>query len=349
MTSAVAEAAENAAVDIDEPVAVLDAEAQDVPSSSSGQCARRLRRKTSREVPPVVQDAFLEPDGGMASTPTRTPAASLVMSPPSRRLCKKTSAPDAPVPEPCGAASPRASSSKRSIGDALDASPDASFASPGVRRLRRKASAEEAAVGASPVAVLPSPSSRRLSRKTSSVEASPSASVPAEGLRGSVAAAVAVECAEERTGSVGAAARDGTGVGDASDMLGQGRVMTTLKRGRGRGRQTGSRRGDAGVGRQDDAAAWFLAAADIGGDAEVTEEPVSVGHAKAAPARRQGVVSGFGAERTDDALGEQAQRDRDAMSRARTRRDEGVRGRVRDFQGNDLDRSAGGAWSLGRR
>ena len=184
MTSAVAEAAENAAVGIDEPVAVLDAEPKNVPSSSSGQCARRLRRKTSREVPPVVQDAFLEPDGGMASTPTRTPAASLVMSPPSRRLCKKTSAPDAPVPEPCGAASPRASSSKRSIGDALDASPDASFASPGVRRLRRKASAEEAAVGASPVAVLPSPSSRRLSRKTSSVEASPSASVPAEGLRG---------------------------------------------------------------------------------------------------------------------------------------------------------------------
>ena len=107
--------------------------------------------------------------------------------------------------------------------------------------------------------------------------------------------------------------------------------------------------GDAGVGMQDDAAAWFLAAADIGGDAEVTEEPVSVGHSKAAPARRQGVVSGFGAERTDDALGDQAQRDREAMSRARTRRDDGVRGRVRDFQGNDLDRSAGGAWSLGRR
>ena len=143
------------------------------------------------------------------------------------------------------------------------------------------------------MAVSPSPSSRRLSRKTSVVEASPSVSVPAERVIGSVVASVAVECADERTGSVGAAARDGTGVGQASDALGQGRVMSTLKRGRGRKRQTGSRKGDAGVGRHDDAAAWYLAAADIGGDAEVTEEPMSVGHSKAAPARRQGVVSSF--------------------------------------------------------
>ena len=201
------------------------------------------------------------------------------------------------------------------------------------------------------MAVLPSPSSRRLSRKTSSVEASPSASVPVERAVASVAASVAVECAEERTASVGAAARDGTGVGEASDAVGQGRVMTTLRRGRGRGRGTnsGAVRVDAGVGRQDDAAAWFLAAADIGGDAGVVEEPMNVGHSNSAPARRTGVVSGFGAERTDDALGDQARRDRDAISRARTRRDDGVRGRVRDFQGNDLDRSAGGAWSLGRR
>ena len=76
---------------------------------------------------------------------------------------------------------------------------------------------------------------------------------------------------------------------------------------------------------------------------------VDVAHSRSPPARRQGVVSGFGAERTDDALGDQAQRDRDAMSRARARRDDGTRGRVRDFQGNDLDRSAGGAWSFGRR
>ena len=127
--------------------------------------------------------------------------------------------------------------------------------------------------------------------------------------------------------------------------------MTTLRRGRGRGRQAGSERvaRDAGGGQHDDAAAWFLAAAEMGGSPRVVEEPRDVGHSKSAAARRQGVVSGFGSERTDDALGVQAQRDRDAMSRARDRRDHGTRGRVRDFQDNDLDRSAGGAWSVGRR
>ena len=63
----------------------------------------------------------------------------------------------------------------------------------------------------------------------------------------------------------------------------------------------------------------------------MVEEPRDVGRSKSAAARRQGVVSGFGSERTDDALGVQAQRDRDAMSRARDRRDHGARGRVRDF------------------
>ena len=68
-----------------------------------------------------------------------------------------------------------------------------------------------------------------------------------------------------------------------------------------------------------------------------------------AQARRGGVVSGFGSERTEDALGDQERRDREAITRARLRRDDAVRGRARDFQGNDLDRSTGGAWSLGRR
>ena len=360
MTSAAAEAAENAAVGIDEAVAVLDAEPQNVPSSSSGQCARRLRRKTSSEVPPPVQDASsevpppaqdspLELEGGIASTPTRTPAASLVMSPPSRRLRRKTSAPDASVPESFCAGSSPASGSKRNSDEALEATPDAAFASPCLRRLRRKASAEAAAVVASPVAALPSPSSRRLQRKTSAVEASPSASMAAESVMGSVATSVAVECAQDRTGSIGDVARDVAGGGRAADALGRGRVMTTLKRGRGRGRQAGSQMVDAGVGSQEDAAAWFLAAADIDGGSGVVDEPRSVVHSGSAPVRRQGVVSGFGAERTDDALGDQAQRDREALSRARARRDDGVRGRFRDFQGNDLDRSAGGAWSLGRR
>ena len=41
-------------------------------------------------------------------------------------------------------------------------------------------------------------------------------------------------------------------------------------------------------------------------------------------------------------------RDVEANLRARQRRDQGERGRVRDLEGNDIDRSSGGAWSLGR-
>ena len=63
---------------------------------------------------------------------------------------------------------------------------------------------------------------------------------------------------------------------------------------------------------------------------------------------RRGVVSGFGAERTTDALGDAERRDAEANLRARQRRDQGERGRVRDFDDNDIDRSSGGAWSLGR-
>ena len=63
---------------------------------------------------------------------------------------------------------------------------------------------------------------------------------------------------------------------------------------------------------------------------------------------RRGIVSGFGAERTTDALGDAERRDVEANLRARQRRDQGERGRVRDFDDNDIDRSSGGAWSLGR-
>ena len=206
-------------------------------------------------------------------------------------------------------------------------------------------------MGASPASVLPSPVSRRLRRKTSAEEVLPSGSVPIERVDQPEAASVVVVGAEERTDRFGHVGRDDARGEQVGDALGQGRVMARLRRGRGRGGQAGSQRGapDVGVRQQDDAAAWFLAAADMYGSSGVAEEPRDVAQSRSAPARRQGVVSGFGAERTDDALGDQAQRDRDAMSRARARRDDGARGRVRDFQGNDLDRSAGGAWSLGRR
>ena len=63
---------------------------------------------------------------------------------------------------------------------------------------------------------------------------------------------------------------------------------------------------------------------------------------------RRGVVSGFGEERTEDALGDRQVRDDEANARARHRREEWVRGRVQDMQGNDLDRSLGGAFAAGR-
>ena len=79
------------------------------------------------------------------------------------------------------------------------------------------------------------------------------------------------------------------------------------------------------------------------------EEVASVRHTSAHVSQgRRGVVSGFGAERTTDALGDMERRDVEANLRARQRRDQGERGRVRDLEGNEIDRSSGGAWSLGR-
>ena len=227
----------------------------------------------------------------MAFTPTRAPPTCLVLSPPSRRLRRKTSAPEASVPESYGEAPPPASSAKRSRGDGLEASPDAAFASPCSRRLRREASAEEAAVAASPVAALPSPASTRVS--------------------------------------------------DAPAQPVQGRGIGGLRRGRGRG---------AGVRRQEDAGDWFLAAAELDGSAGVAQGSREVDQVPPAPVRRRGVVSGFGAERTEDALGDQERREREQCVRARVRYDEDVRDRVVHFMsGTDLDRSSGSAWFAGRR
>ena len=77
-------------------------------------------------------------------------------------------------------------------------------------------------------------------------------------------------------------------------------------------------------------------------------EVASVRHASAQVSQgRRGIVSGFGAERTTDALGDAERRDVEANLRARQRRDQGERGRVRDFDDSDIDRSSGSA-SLGR-
>ncbi len=61
------------------------------------------------------------------------------------------------------------------------------------------------------------------------------------------------------------------------------------------------------------------------------------------------IVTGFGEERVEDVLADEARRVAEGVRRGQWRRDEGVRGRMRDMGDQDLDRSAGGAWHLGRR
>ena len=127
-----------------------------------------------------------------------------------------------------------------------------------------------------------------------------------------------------------------------------------LKRGRGAGKAQGSGGRVSG-----DVAEWVESASRGGRAANtgavivggVASQPTSASALQRSvpePQVCRGVVSGFGSERTTDALGDERRRSDEANQRARHRRDEGERGRVRDFQGNDIDRSSGGAFSLSR-
>ena len=69
----------------------------------------------------------------------------------------------------------------------------------------------------------------------------------------------------------------------------------------------------------------------------------------AASSRRPRIVTGFGAERVEDVAADEARRWQEGAQRGSRRRDAGERGRAVDFHGNELDRSAGGAWHAGRR
>ena len=60
------------------------------------------------------------------------------------------------------------------------------------------------------------------------------------------------------------------------------------------------------------------------------------------------VVSGFGEERVDDVRAMAERRDGEACDRQRQRRQDGARGRMVDFGGRELERNAGGAFSLKR-
>ena len=75
----------------------------------------------------------------------------------------------------------------------------------------------------------------------------------------------------------------------------------------------------------------------------------AAGAAVQSSGRRGRIVSGFGSERIDDIREDEERVGADARERAARRREEGTRGRMTGFDGGDIDRSAGGAWHLGRR
>ena len=132
-------------------------------------------------------------------------------------------------------------------------------------------------------------------------------------------------------GAVGAGSAIAPGGGDCElrqerEVLG----VAVGETGAGEGRANRSRRGRGGGGRGERVVGAAGEAARVRG----------------AGSRR--IVSGFGEERVEDVGGLAARREEEALARHRLRAEEGARGRAVDFHGQDLDRGAGGAFSLGR-
>ena len=197
------EAGEPAVARIDEVVEILQADPQAVVSSASVGTPRRLRRKSSCEVrsPSHVVDPVL--DSMAVVTPTQMSGTCLPLSPPSRRLKRKTSATETSCLAPSCPETPKVSGMASGVDEARAASPGATLASPGSRRLRRKISAEEAASVTSPAALLSSPGSRRLRRKTSAEDEVQVSSTSLSGTRVSDAAAQARGVTTLRRGRAG--------------------------------------------------------------------------------------------------------------------------------------------------
>ena len=61
------------------------------------------------------------------------------------------------------------------------------------------------------------------------------------------------------------------------------------------------------------------------------------------------IVSGFGGERVEDVVARDQRVEAEALARAARRREDGSRGRMVGFGGEDLDRARGGAWQAGHR
>ena len=61
------------------------------------------------------------------------------------------------------------------------------------------------------------------------------------------------------------------------------------------------------------------------------------------------IVSGFGSSRVEDVAADERRRVAEGAQRGDQRRNDGTRGRMTTFGGEDLDRSKGGAWHARRR
>ena len=136
----------------------------------------------------------------------------------------------------------------------------------------------------------------------------------------------------------------GTGIADASaPSVGGG--------GAGRFAVRGVSAGGAAVGTAAAAAAAAGSAATTPAATVAPTAPLgrvrrTSGAAKAGAPR---IVMGFGDERIDDVRVHDANMEADALHRHEHRVNEGDRGRMRDADNRDLDRSAGGPWHAGKR
>ncbi len=70
---------------------------------------------------------------------------------------------------------------------------------------------------------------------------------------------------------------------------------------------------------------------------------------RSAAAQGRRIVTGFGSERVEDLVADERRREAEGARRGVARREEGTRGRMTTFGGEDLDRAAGGPWQAGRR
>ena len=328
---------------------------------------RRLRSKT-----PSLAES---PAGGRRrENVTGTEQCDNLASPNRRRLSRKISAEIVAASEASAVAPAVSVSTARGQ---CDAAP-----TPKKRQLARMTSEEMTdAIGGGSCASVASPA-RRLRTKTPSDAASPviRAALPGENVIAGREPVDLGEmmCDAEDSGGVSsiqtsrrsptdapAALRSSSGASmglvrqsGASSKLGAGGSGSLLKRRRGARDREGSGGRVVGAmaewlesatrgGGSDPAATTSALRASASSGSAVSQasrpEVASVRRTSAQVSQgRRGVVSGFGAERTTDALGDAERRDVEANLRARQMRDQGERARARDLENNDI-----GPW-LGR-